>query len=461
MNVGFVSLGCSKNLIDTEATIGLFKKHNFKIVNSPENADILVINTCGFIESAKEEAINTILEMAEYKKQKCKYLVVMGCLVQRYYEELKKALPEVDLFIKIDQYGDLWKIISGLENNAKEAIESDTKVAAQNKSYKSKIPKIPMLTQEEFMNRVVTTNKNYAYLKIAEGCSNMCTYCAIPYIRGLYVSRKMEDILEEAQMLVDNGAKEIILIAQDTSKYGIDLYGKPLLPELLQKISQIKGIKWIRFLYSYPEGISDSLITEVKNNPKIAKYFDIPIQHISDRILKKMNRKITKTEIIDLMQKIRNQIPDVVLRTTLMVGFPGETEEDFSELLEFVKQAKFDKLGAFMYSKEDGTPAASMPNQVHGNTKKSRYNRVMRVQQEISRENLKKRLGKIFDVIIEDISFDGKYYIGRTIENVPDIDGVVYIKNNADGEKARVNTFIKCKIVGIDDYDLIAEEIRK
>lgn len=461
MNVGFVSLGCSKNLIDTEATIGLFKKHNFKIVNSPENADILVINTCGFIESAKEEAINTILEMAEYKKQKCKYLIVMGCLVQRYYEELKKALPEVDLFIKIDQYGDLWKIISGLENNAKETIESDTKVAAQNKSYKSKIPKIPMLTQEEFMNRVVTTNKNYAYLKIAEGCSNMCTYCAIPYIRGLYVSRKMEDILEEAQMLVDNGAKEIILIAQDTSKYGIDLYGKPLLPELLQKISQIKGIKWIRFLYSYPEGISDSLITEVKNNPKIAKYFDIPIQHISDRILKKMNRKITKTEIIDLMQKIRNQIPDVVLRTTLMVGFPGETEEDFSELLEFVKQAKFDKLGAFMYSKEDGTPAASMPNQVHGNTKKSRYNRVMRVQQEISRENLKKRLGKIFDVIIEDISFDGKYYIGRTIENVPDIDGVVYIKNNADGGKARVNTFIKCKIVGIDDYDLIAEEIRK
>lgn len=461
MNVGFVSLGCSKNLIDTEATIGLFKKHNFKIVNSPENADILVINTCGFIESAKEEAINTILEMAEYKKQKCKYLIVMGCLVQRYYEELKKALPEVDLFIKIDQYGDLWKIISGLENNAKETIESDTKVAAQNKSYKSKIPKIPMLTQEEFMNRVVTTNKNYAYLKIAEGCSNMCTYCAIPYIRGLYVSRKMEDILEEAQMLVDNGAKEIILIAQDTSKYGIDLYGKPLLPELLQKISQIKGIKWIRFLYSYPEGISDSLITEVKNNPKIAKYFDIPIQHISDRILKKMNRKITKTEIIDLMQKIRNQIPDVVLRTTLMVGFPGETEEDFSELLEFVKQAKFDKLGAFMYSKEDGTPAASMPNQVHGNTKKSRYNRVMRVQQEISRENLKKRLGKIFDVIIEDISFDGKYYIGRTIENVPDIDGVVYIKNNADGEKARVNTFIKCKIVGIDDYDLIAEEIKK
>lgn len=461
MNVGFVSLGCSKNLIDTEATIGLFKKHNFKIVNSPENADILVINTCGFIESAKEEAINTILEMAEYKKQKCKYLIVMGCLVQRYYEELKKALPEVDLFIKIDQYGDLWKIISGLENNAKETIESDTKVAAQNKSYKSKIPKIPMLTQEEFMNRVITTNKNYAYLKIAEGCSNMCTYCAIPYIRGLYVSRKMEDILEEAKMLVDNGAKEIILIAQDTSKYGIDLYGKPLLPELLQKISQIKGIKWIRFLYSYPEGISDSLLAEVKNNPKIAKYFDIPIQHISDRILKKMNRKITKNEIIGLMKKIRNQIPDVVLRTTLMVGFPGETEEDFSELLEFVKQAKFDKLGAFMYSKEDGTPAASMPNQVHGNTKKSRYNRVMRVQQEISRENLKKRLGKIFDVIIEDISFDGKYYIGRTIENVPDIDGVVYIKNNADGGKARVNTFIKCKIVGIDDYDLIAEEIRK
>ena len=284
MKVGFVSLGCSKNLIDTEIAIGHFKKNNYEIENNPEKADIIVINTCGFINSAKEEAINTILEMAEYKKHKCKYLIVMGCLVQRYYEELKKAIPEVDLFIKLDEYNELWNKIEKLikENKVEQSKTTTSKKI-------SEIKELPMPFSAEFMNRVLTTGKNYAYLKIGEGCSNKCTYCAIPYIRGPFVSRKMEDIIEEAKMLSKSGIKEIIIIAQDTTKYGVDIYGEPKLAELLDKISKIEGIEWIRFLYSYPEGITEELIQTVKNNNKISKYFDIPIQHISNRILKKMN----------------------------------------------------------------------------------------------------------------------------------------------------------------------------
>ena len=324
MNVGFISLGCSKNLIDTEVAIGLFKENHYKIVNKPEDADILVVNTCGFIESAKEEAINTILEMAEYKKQRCKYLIAMGCLVQRYYDDLVKALPEVDLFIKIDEYNKLWKKIEDL---IKRDIVEKAKTKTSTKI--SEIRPLPMPTYDEFLNRVVTTGKNYAYLKIGEGCSNKCTYCAIPYIRGPFVSRKMEDILEEAEKLASDGIKEIIVIAQDTTKYGEDIYGKSRLAELLQEISKIDGIEWIRFLYSYPEGITDELIDTVANNPKIAKYFDIPIQHISNVVLKRMNRKTSKEKIENLLEKIRNKIPNVTLRTSLIVGFPGETEEQF------------------------------------------------------------------------------------------------------------------------------------
>ena len=356
MNVGFISLGCSKNLIDTEVTIGLFKDNNYKIVNEPQDADIIVVNTCGFIESAKEEAINTILEMAEYKKRRCKYLIAMGCLVQRYYDDLKKAIPEVDLWIKIDEYNKLWDKVEDL---VKRDIVENSKTKSTNKI--SEIEAMPMLTYEEYLNRVVTTGKNYAYLKIGEGCSNKCTYCAIPYIRGPFVSRKIEDILEEALTLAKKGIKEIIVIAQDTTKYGIDLYGESKLAELLQKLSEIQGIEWIRFLYSYPEGITDELIKVVANNDKIAKYFDIPIQHISNTVLKRMNRKTSKENIKKLIAKIRKEIPDVTLRTSLIVGFPGETEKDFEELKEFVKETKFDKLGAFMYSKEDGTPAARLP----------------------------------------------------------------------------------------------------
>ena len=452
MKVGFVSLGCSKNLIDTEIAIGHFKDNNYEIENDPNKADIIVINTCGFISSAKEEAINTILEMAEYKKKKCKYLIAMGCLVQRYYEDLVKSLPEVDLFIKIDEYNEMWQKIQDLvENNKveKSATKSITKV--------SEIKQLPMPKFDEFYDRVITTGKNYAYLKIGEGCSNMCTYCAIPYIRGKFISRKIEEILEEAKMLASKGIKEIIVIAQDTTKYGVDIYGTPKIAELLQKLSKIDGIKWIRFLYSYPEGITDELIEVVKNNDKICKYFDIPIQHISNTVLKKMNRKTNKEQIENLINKIRKEIPNVVLRTSLIVGFPGEKEEDFEELEKFVERTKFDKLGTFMYSKEEGTPAAKLPEQIHGNTKKSRYNKIMAIQQKVSNENLKNKIGQVVEVLIEDISFDGKYLIGRTSQDVPEEDGIIYVENNNFENK--VNTFVNVKIIEVRDYDLIGKII--
>lgn len=453
MNVGFISLGCSKNLIDTEVAIGLFKENHYKIVNKPEDADILVVNTCGFIESAKEEAINTILEMAEYKKQRCKYLIAMGCLVQRYYDDLVKAIPEVDLFIKIDEYNKLWEKIEDL---IKRDIVEKAKTKTSTKI--SEIRPLPMPTYDEFLNRVVTTGKNYAYLKIGEGCSNKCTYCAIPYIRGPFVSRKMEDILEEAEKLASEGIKEIIIIAQDTTKYGEDIYGKSRLAELLQEISKINGIEWIRFLYSYPEGITDELIDTVANNPKIAKYFDIPIQHISNAVLKRMNRKTSKEKIENLLEKIRNKIPNVTLRTSLIVGFPGETEEQFGELLEFVKKAKFDKLGTFMYSKEEGTPASRLPEQIHGNTKKARYNKIMKVQKQISLEKQENKIGKTYKVLVEDISFDGKYFVGRTMQDVPEEDGLVYIKDAQNYKQEDIlNHFVECKIEEVSEYDLIGK----
>ena len=453
MKVGFISLGCSKNLIDTEIAIGKFKNNKYEIVNDPSKAEIIVINTCGFIDQAKEEAINTILEMAEYKNQKCKYLIVMGCLVQRYYKELIKLLPEVDLFIKLEDYDNFWNIIEDL---TKRGIVVKTKQKLSKKI--SEMKPLPIATYDEFINRVVTTGKNYAYLKIGEGCSNRCTYCAIPYIRGPFVSRKQEEIIKEAELLAQKGIKELIVIAQDTTKYGIDIYGESKLTELLRNLSKINGIEWIRFLYSYPEGITDELIKEVAENKKIAKYFDIPIQHISNSILKRMNRKTSKEQIQELIKKIRKQIPEVTLRTSIMVGFPGETKEDFEELQEFIKNAKFDKLGAFMYSKEEGTPAEKLPNQIHGNTKKSRYNKIMEEQQIISNQNLKKKIGKTFDVLIEDVSFDGKYFIGRTMQDVPDIDGIVYIKNENDKiQDSLLNHFVNCKVIDVSNYDLIAK----
>ena len=436
MKVGFISLGCSKNLVDTEKTIGIFKSNEYEIVNNPAKADIIVINTCGFIESAKEEAINTILEMAEYKKKNCKYLIAMGCLVERYKDELEKALPEVDLFIKYSEYNSLWEQIENLigENKNKDKYKEFDKVE----------------------DRVISTGENFAYLKIADGCSNRCTYCAIPYIRGPQISRKIEDIIKEAKRLVEAGYKELILIAQDTTKYGTDIYGKPKLAELLQELCKLEKLHWIRFLYAYPETIDDELIRVVKENDKICKYFDIPIQHISDTVLKRMNRQSNGKTIRNLIRKLRKEIPDVVIRTTVMVGFPGETKEDFEELYDFLKEARFDKLGCFTYSKEDGTPAARIKEQIHTMTKKSRYNKIMSLQQEISKENLQKQIGREIEILVEEKSFDGKIYVGRTYMDVPEIDGIVYL--NTDKE-LQVGEFTTGKIIDVSNYDLIVEQM--
>jgi len=434
MKVGFVSLGCSKNLIDTEMAIGLFKRNNFEIVNDVEKAEIIIVNTCGFIESAKQEAINTILEMAEYKeKGTCKYLVVMGCLVQRYKKELQKALPEVDLFIEINDYGSYWdKILELLDEEEK----PDT------------------INNLCYMDRVISTGNKTAYLKIAEGCSNRCTYCAIPYIRGPYVSRPMEEVLEEAKKLATAGIKELIVIAQDTTRYGEDLYGESKLSDLLNELCKIDGFEWIRFLYAYPESITDELIQTVKNNPKICNYFDIPIQHISDAVLKRMNRRTNGKQIEELINKIKKQIPDVILRTSLIVGFPGETEEDFNKLYEFVKKGYFDKLGVFTYSKEDGTPAARLKEQIHPATKKKRYNLIMSVAKDISAEKLKSYIGKEYKVLVEDTTFDHKFCVGRSYMDIPDTDGMVIIK---DCDAKLVGEFVNCKVTAVNNYDLITK----
>ena len=431
MNVGFIHLGCSKNLVDTEMAIGLFKENSYKVVNNQEEADIIVINTCGFINSAKEEAINTILEMAELKKKRCKYLIVMGCLVQRYKDELAKAIPEVDLWIKYDSYATIWEQIASVIN-----------------------PETNKKKNLEFLDRTITTGDNFAYLRIAEGCNNFCTFCAIPYIRGRFTSRKIEDIVEEAKKLAKEGYKELILIAQDTTKYGEDIYGTPKLPELLKELCKIKDIKWIRFLYSYPETITDELIKVVKEEDKICKYFDIPIQHFSDSVLKRMNRKSDSKSIEKLIVKLRKEIPEVVIRTTVMVGFPGETEEDFNKLYSFIERAKFDRLGAFSYSKEEGTAAEKMPNQVHPSTKRSRYNKIMKLQNKISTELQNGMIGKELEVLVENKTFDNKYYVGRSYREVPEIDGIIYIEMV---DKALEGKFVKVKITDATEYDLIGK----
>ena len=434
MKVGFISLGCSKNLVVTEEMIGLFKKHGYTIVNDEKEAEVLIINTCGFIDSAKQEAIDTILEMANYKKENCKYLIVTGCLVERYIEELKKELPEVDLFIPINNYDELWQKIDNLVNN------------------KQTVDKL------NFHNRVISTGDTMAYLKIAEGCSNYCTFCAIPYIQGKYISREYEDILLEAEELAGKGISELVVIAQDTTKYGTDLYGKSRLAELLGDLSKIEGIKWIRFLYSYPENITDELINVVKNNEKICNYFDIPIQHINDRILKLMNRKSDGDSIRKLVKKIRKEIPDVIIRTTLIVGFPTETHEEFLELYEFVKEAKFDRLGAFSYSREEGTAASKIVNQIDDNIKEERKNKIMELQQDISKEKMKEKIGKTYNVIIENMSDDGEYFIGRSYMDVPSEDGVIYVDYD---DSIFINDYLDVLIYDGTEYDLYAKIIKK
>ena len=453
MNVGFISLGCSKNLVDTEMMIGLFKDKKYDIVSDPSKADIILINTCGFIDKSKEEAINTILEMAKYKENgKCKLLIATGCLVERYKEDLVKLLPEVDIFMKYKEYAEENKNANIALGKMFDEIDELLKKKGKNNHSNSNNKEERL----DFLNRTYTTGKTYEYIRISEGCDNRCTYCAIPYIRGKFVSRKIEDIVEEAKLVGKSGRTEIVLIGQDTSKYGIDIYGKSVLDKLLKELVKIDSIKRIRFLYTYPEDITDSLINVVKKEDKICKYFDIPIQHISDGVLKRMNRKTNSENIKDVINKLRKNIPGVIIRSTVMVGFPGETKEDFELLYNFLKEYKFDKLGAFSYSKEEGTPAARIKEQINGNTKKARYNKIMKLQNEISREKVKALIGKEFDVLVEGFSEDGIFLVGRTYMDSPDIDGLAYIINeDPDIDESIIGKYVKATVVDTDDYDII------
>jgi len=432
MNIGFVSLGCSKNLIDTESMIALVKEAGYNIVSDKESADIIIINTCGFIDDAKEEAINEILETAKYKEEgKLKKLIVAGCLAQRYSKEIETELPEVDKIVGIGSFQDIVKIIED---------EGKLFVGEVEKSYKE-------------LDRVRSTPPYTAYLKIAEGCDNHCTYCAIPAIRGKYRSRKMEDILAEAGKMVAEGVTEVNIIAQDTTRYGIDLYGESKLAELMSSLAKL-NFKWIRVLYTYPELISDELINVFKENDNILNYFDIPLQHVSDGVLKRMGRQSDKKSIYALLDKIRGEIEDVTLRTSLMVGFPGETDEDFEELCEFVKYARFDRMGVFKYSREEGTPAYKLQNQVDEDIKQQRFDRLMSIQNQISAERNMRCMGKTVEVLAEEFT-DEYLYAGRSRADAPDIDGRVYFGSEreiAPGEYVRV------KILGAEEYDLMGEE---
>lgn len=408
MKIGLVSLGCDKNRIDSENMLAYLVKDGYELTSEPKEADVIVVNTCGFIDSAKKEAIDTILEMAEYKKEKCKYLIVTGCLSQRYMDELKDGFPEVDMFLGTASYHKMPELIRQLvEGKAQKCYANDKDVRVFSS------------------DRVLTTPYHYAYLKIAEGCDNRCTYCAIPYIRGKYTSRPIEDIVAEAKDIIAKyGTKELILVAQDVSRYGLDLYGRIRLIDLLDELSKL-DVEWIRLLYLYPELVDEKLIRYIADNPKICNYLDIPCQHISDRILKLMNRRVRREQIENLFATIR-KCGDFTIRSTFIVGFPGETQEDFDELREFIKGAKLDRCGFFAYSCEDNTPASRLKDQIDEETKLKRQEELYSVQEKNMLENLKKRLGSTVDVIYEGIDYDLQTFYGRSRYDAPEIDTKVY-----------------------------------
>ena len=433
--VGMVSLGCDKNRDDSELIVGSINKF-YEITNNPKDAEIIIINTCGFIESAKQESIDTILEMAEYKKMhKCKMIIATGCLTQRYGDELLELIPEIDILMGVNDYMKLHKLIVDF-------IKTEQRVSST--TYK-----------DEGVNegeRILTTNSHTAYLRIAEGCNNFCTYCIIPKIRGKFRSRSKESILAEANSLVNQGVKEIILIAQDLTNYGEDLYGKNQLHVLVNELSEIEGLEWIRLLYCYPEEITDELIEVIANNPKVMKYLDLPIQHISNNILKMMARKTNKETIIDKIDLLREKVPGITLRTSLIVGFPGETEEDFNELCSFLKDYKLDNVGVFTYSQEEGTAAAKLPNQIDEDVKIKRKETLMNIQRGIVRDLNKLKIGNIYDTIIDGST--GEYYIGRNYEMAPEIDGLIYVTKKKTLKKGDI---IKVKITNVMEYDLVGD----
>lgn len=433
--VGMVSLGCDKNRVDSELILGTINKF-YEITNDPKEAEIIIVNTCGFIESAKQESIDTILEMAEYKnKYKCKMLIATGCLTQRYGEELLELMPEIDILMGVNDYMKIHKLILDF-------IKGERKIFAANYS-------------DDNINdgiRLLTTDKHTAYVRIAEGCDNYCTYCIIPKIRGKFRSRSKEAILNEVKVLSENGVKEIILIAQDLTYYGMDIYKENKLHELINDISKVEGIEWIRLLYCYPEEITDELIEEIATNDKVVKYLDLPIQHISNNILRKMARRTNKETIINIINKLRGKVPGITLRTSLIVGFPGETEEDFRELCDFLKEYKLDNVGVFRYSKEEGTPAANMIDQIEENIKVERQDALMLIQKSVVEELNKLKIAKVYDTIIE--GRKGKYFIGRSSEMAPEIDGTILVEATPNIKNGDI---VKVKIKEALEYDLVGE----
>lgn len=436
-NVHIVTLGCSKNDVDSSMMYSLLDKDKYKMVENPNEADILIVNTCGFIDAAKEESIDTILESVEYKNEgRCKKVLLSGCLAQRYPEELIKEIPEIDGIIGT---GNIEYINELLDRS----LSGDLFVKTDNlnSAYLEGIRKEKVNTTE--------------YVKISEGCNNNCSYCIIPSLRGKNRSRKIEDVYKEVEYLVSKGAREIILIAQNTTDYGIDLYSKYSLANLIREISKIEELKWIRVLYLYPDHFTDDLIEEFKNNDKLVNYVDMPLQHISDNVLKNMNRKTSKDHIIKTLKNLRKSVPDIVIRTTFIVGFPGESQNDFNQLVDFIEDIKFDKLGVFEYSREEGTRAASLDEQIPDNIKEERKNEIMAIQSEISSEILSKNLGKTFEVLIEE-KIDDNNYVGRTYMDSPEIDGVTYVQSDKELE---IGDFVKVEIIDSLDYDLVGELI--
>ena len=438
MKLLFVSLGCDKNLVDTEVMLGLLDKRGWQITDDETQADVIVINTCCFVHDAKEESIQTILEMAEYKKTgSLKALIVTGCLAQRYQEEIVKEIPEVYAVLGTTSYDKIADAIDG-------ALEGNVSIELAD------VDALPLVETK----RLVTTGGHYAYLKIAEGCDKHCTYCIIPKIRGNYRSVPMERLLEEAADLAEQGVKELILVAQETTLYGRDIYGEKSLHKLLRELCRIKGIRWIRILYCYPEEIDDNLIQVMKEESKICHYLDLPIQHANNEILKRMGRRTSKEQLIAIIEKLREAIPDITLRTTLITGFPGETKEQHEELMEFVDQMEFDRLGVFTYSPEEDTPAAEMPRQVPEEVKEERQAEIMELQQEIAFEQAEDMIGREVLVMIEGKVADEDAYVGRTYKDAPNVDGLIFV--NTD-EELMSGDFARVKITGALEYDLIGE----
>lgn len=441
LKIALESLGCSKNLMDAEIMTGILKEKGYEFVEEFAEADIIIVNTCGFIRDAKQESIDTIVELSQLKEfGKLKYLIVTGCLAQRYADELLEEIPEIDAIVGTGNFMNISEIIDRLESE-----KNVTEIGNIEFAFDETLP------------RYVSTPEHMAYLKIGEGCSNHCTYCIIPKLRGKYRSRKIEDIVEEAKTLAAEGAKELVVIAQDTTRYGEDLYGEAKLAELLEELAGIEGIKWIRIMYSYPESITEKLIDVIAAHDNICSYFDMPIQHASNRVLKRMNRRTSKEDIRNKVEMIRSKIPDAVIRTTVIVGFPGETEEDLEELIEFMKEIKFDRLGAFAYSREEDTPADRMDGHMDEEIKEERRDRVMMVQQAISEEINQKREDKVFEVLIEEKAEEG-VYVGRTQGDAEEIDSVVYV--NSD-EELEIGSFVNVYITEAMEYDLIGDVVNE